>query len=167
MFVSSYNTYIQTNSSDKNTKQKVEEQNKASESFSSKLNSTISSLNYKTSNIPISYISQSQVLNNKNELEAQSRQLKEPKEKAKNEIKELINRYTSQNTLLNAKKSYEGNSRIFSLMKKPKVAFDQTPSLEKTLPQKPPEVKEIRELNMRHKMVNTYLANENYYTVTA
>ena len=168
MFVSSYSTFIQTNNSDKNIKQKVEQPSKSTESFSNKLKSSIGSVSYTTSNLPISYISQSQVLNNKNELEAQSKQLKEPQDKNQEKTQSLIGKYTAQNSLISAKSSYEaGSIKIFSVMRKPQVALNQTPSIENSLPNKPQEVADARELTMRHKMVNTYIANDNYYKVTA
>ena len=76
----------------------------------------------------------------------------------------MISKFNGKNSLMNLNTSYTSNSTMFSLMRKPHTSFDQTPNIEKTLPQEP---KDIKELNMRHKMVNTYVANENYYKVTA
>ena len=53
---------------------------------------------------------------------------------------------------------------MFSLFQKPHATLDQTPKLENTIPKEPSDIKE---LNMRHKMVNTYIANDNYYKITA
>ncbi len=164
MFVSSYSTYIQTNGSNKSAKHEIEKQGKGSSSFSSKLLDGIGSVSYKTSNISINYISNTQVLNNQKELELQNQQLKNPQDNPQNILKENINRFTQQNSLKNAKNAYDNNSKMFSLIRKPLIAFDQTPRLENRLPKEP---QKIIELNMRHKMVNTYIANDAYYKVTA
>jgi hypothetical protein len=167
MFVSSYSTYIQTNNSNKDAKQRVEKLDTKTQPLSTKINATLSQAIYKTPNIPVNYISQAQVNNNKKEIELQNRKLTDPNQEKKDNTKKLIDKFNIKNSLINAQVSYTANSKMFSLIKKPHVAFNQTPSIENSLPKKPKEVKDIRELNLRHKMVNTYIANDNYYKVTA
>ena len=158
MFVSSYSTHIQTSNSDKVAKQQqLDKRESNAKSFSEKLSSTSQPRSFKTSNIPVDYISKGLVLNNKQELENKQNN-------TKNETKNNLNKFTTKNSLINAKNAYEGNSKMFSLFTIPNIALNQTPSVEQTLPKEP---QDIKELNMRHKMVNTYLANDNYYKVTA
>ena len=157
MFVSSYNTYIQTNTSDKVARQRTEQTENKSKSFGSKLSQTVSSIDSKTSNLPVNYISTNQVLNNKQEIDEKQNTLV-------NTTKNLTNKFTSQNSLINAKNAYENNSKMFSLFQKPHATLDQTPSIKNTLPEEPMDVKES---NLRHKMVNTYIDNDNYYKITA
>lgn len=157
MFVSSYNTHIQTSNSEKTAKQRFEKQESDAKSFSSKLssNSQISSL--QSSSIPVDYILKGLVLNNKQELENK-------KNNTKDELKSDINKFTKRNSLINAKASYEGNSKMFSLFQVPSTTLNQTVLPENTLPKEP---QDIKELNLRHKMVNTYISNDSYYKVTA
>mgnify|MGYP000442045682 CR=1 FL=1 len=156
MFVSSYSTYIQTNSSDKTYRDRIEKPKVGQGSFSKELTKVSSELDTKTSS-PINYISQKQVLHNKQELTRQENKLEDS-------IKDSINKFTNQNSLLSSRSAYESNSKMFSLFKIPQVALNQTPSIDNTLPKEP---RDIKELNMRHKMVNTYIANDNYYKITA
>ena len=164
MFVSSYSTFIQTNDSQKTAKNRVEKPSSDAKDFSVKLKENIGHVAYKTSNIPINHISQSQVFNNKQELDSQTKKLQDKNNKTTNTTKEMISKFNGKSSLMNLSSTYTSNTTMFSLMRKPHTAFDQTPHIEKTLPEEP---KDIKELNMRHKMVNAYIANENYYRVTA
>ena len=160
MFVSSYSTYIQTNTSDKVAKDRVGGTDGKSKSFSSKLVQNVHSGVVESSDLPVNYISKNLVLKNKQLLQNQKKYLDEPE----NSTKELTNKFSLQNSLINAKDAYEKNSIMFSLFQKPHATLNQTPKLEDTLPREPSDIKE---LNMRHKMVNTYIANDNYYKITA
>ena len=164
MFVSSYNTYIHTNASDKSAKQRFEKADVDSKSFNSELKKDDSSVHFKNPNLPIDYIAKSQVLNNKYELEAQKQQFEEQIPRDLNKTKDTINKFSGQNSLLNAKNAYENNSKMFSLIKIPHSTLDQTPKVDKEMPKK---AQEAKELSMRHLMVNTYIANDNYYQITA
>jgi len=68
------------------------------------------------------------------------------------------------NTLANAKNAYEESAKKFSLAKKPTFALDLTPKIDITMPQ---ETKEAKVKTLRQTMVNTYLANDRYYRITA
>jgi len=164
MFVSSYSTYIQTNTSDKTAKQKVEKSSSEPKSFNFKANQSTSSGIAKSSTIPVNYISKSQVLNNKQELDYQKNQLQESQHKNIKQTKQNVNNFKVNNSLVNAKSAYESNSKMFSLIMKPQSALDQTPKISKALP---PKAQEAKELSLKHLMVNTYLDNDNYYKVTA
>jgi len=153
MFVSSYSTYVQPNTSDQTTRQRVEKLNDKSKSFESSLEKNLSATDFKSSNLPIDYVSNNKVLRNKQFLEDQSQQFNGTQ-----------NKFSTQNSLINAKDAYENNSKMFSLFKKPHAVLNQTPNIENTLPKEP---KDIKELNMRNLMVNTYISNDNYYKITA
>lgn len=157
MFVSSYSTFIQTNTTQKVAKDRVENSRIEPSSFNKILSKEIPATNIKSVQLPVDYISKSVVLNNKQELEKQQN-------KQIDSQKNSLSAFTGQNSLINAKSAYESNSKMFSLLKIPTTTLHQTPSLDSTLPAEP---REMKELNMRHKMVNTYLANDNYYKVTA
>ena len=167
MFVSSYSTYIQTNTSDRAAKQRVGKPSLESQSFSSKLTQATSSPTLINTALPVDYISKSQVLNNKLELDYQKDKLKESKNNSFSTTKEFTSKLSAQSSLVSAQSAYESNSKIFSLYQKPHATLNQTPDIEKTLPKEPKEIQEIKELNMRHKMVNTYIANDSYYKITA
>lgn len=157
MFVSSYSTYIQTNNSDKISKERIEKPKVGQDSFSKKLDEVSSDIGVKTSSLPVNYISQKQTLHNKQEIVFQE-------DKLQSSIKDNIDKFKNQNVLVNSKNAYESNTKMFSLFKIPQVALNQTPSIDNTLPKEP---RDIKELNMRHKMVNTYIENDSYYKITA
>ena len=157
MFVSSYSTYIQTDTSDKINKQRVYKADSETKAFDSKLKENTSSIDFKKSNLPVDYISKKQVLSNKQQLNTSENSFQK-------KTKNLINKFTLQNSLINVNTAYTSNSKMFSLLKKPHAILDQTPNIHNTLPKEPMDIKE---LNMRHIMVNTYIANDNYYKVTA
>ena len=160
MFVSSYSTYIQPNTSDKANRQRVEKPDNKSKSFESSLDKNLSATDFKSSNLPIDYVSNNKVLRNKQFLEGQSQQFSETQDN----LKKFTNKFITQNSLINAKDAYENNSKMFSLFKKPHATLNQTPNIENTLPKEP---QDIKELNMRNLMVNTYISNDNYYKITA
>jgi hypothetical protein len=164
MFVSSYNTYIRTDSSQKLNKQSSNKEETKHSTSSVVANKNIDFIDLNNSNIPINYISKSNIINNKMELESQNQKLEENFNPNENTTKELVDKFSTQNTLLNLKNSYADNSTMFSLIKKPQKALNQIPNLDKTLPYEPHEIKEF---NMRQKMINTYISNDNYYKVTA
>ena len=120
--------------------------------------------NFESSNLPINYISKSKVSYNQREAEAQRQQLQKQPDKEFINTKNTLIKFNGQNTLFNAKNAYESNSKIFSLFRIPHVSLDQTPKIDKDLPRKAQEVKEI---NLRHEMVNTYIENDRYFQITA
>lgn len=155
MFVSSYNTYVAATSSEK--LQKHDRENVKPSSFSTKLAQVSSPDTGKAS----SYALQNNLTKNAHALQ---QKLYNQQHTTSNYVIKTLNQFNGKNSLMNAQSAYTNNAKIFSLITTPKTTLNQTPSLENTLPQEP---RDIKELNMRHKMVNTYLANENYYKVTA
>lgn len=155
MFVSSYNTYIAATSSEK--PQKYNKENVKLPSFTTKLAQASSPDTVK----PSSYVFHNNLTKNTH---AVQQKLYNQQNTTNNPIVKTLSQFNGKNSLINAKSAYTNNAKIFSLITTPKTTLNQTPSLDNTLPQEP---RQIKELNMRNKMVNTYLANENYYKVTA
>lgn len=151
MFISSYSTYIGTTASDKINKQGVERSKSDSEFFSSKLSQNQTAQTDIVKNLPIDYVSNYKSFNNQQKLQEQVL--------SQSEIK-----FTQIKTMKSAKAAYEDNSKMFSLVRKPHIALNQTPSIDEQLPQ---DIQELKEKNLRHVMVNTYLANDKYYRITA
>lgn len=149
MFVSSYNTYITTSLSDKSASQRVEK--KSSESFESRLKEHAPLESKDTQILPINYISNYKAFSNKQKMQDEF-------------LDKDSKKFSKINTLNNAKDAYKENSKFFSLFLEPKITQSQTPQIDKNLPS---EVQSAQERQLRHTMVNTYLANDNYYKITA
>jgi len=151
MFVSSFNTYISTNSSNKSEAYKERELKGEAESFSDELSKSTVLKPYINSNLPVDYISNYKSFSNQQKLHEQMQN------KNTQELKKLT-------VLNNAKTAYEENTKMFPLLKKPSLTLTQTPKIDEKLPR---DVQEAKEKNLRHLMVNTYLANDKYYHITA
>nr|WP_321266414.1 hypothetical protein [uncultured Sulfurimonas sp.] len=151
MFISSYNTYINTNSSQKTENQKTEKPKSLGESFESKLAQNLVLESKNTQNLPITYISNYKAFSNKQKLDEEFQNKDATK-------------YTKINSMKNAKNAYETNSKMFSLFLEPKATQSQTPSINQNLSS---ELQQAQEKNLRHTMVNTYLENDKYYQITA
>jgi hypothetical protein len=164
VFVSSYNTYVQTDSSVKDAKQKLQKPNSSSDSFAQKLAQKTPTANFTSSPIPAEFISKNQANINKQNLEFQKEQTKNPQDVSAKEIKETLKKFSANNSLTSAKNAYENSNKMYFLFPKQAISIDQTPKMDKNLPQ---EAYEAKELNMRHKMVNTYVSNDKYYQITA
>jgi len=152
MFVSTYSTYVSTNTNDKLNKARLNTQKTVDKSFAKALVNVPTIQAYDTKNIPINYISNYKSFNNKQKL--QNSELK-----SKNEVK-----FKKMNDVINAKDSYKSNSHMFSLVSLPKIPLNQIAKISENYPQ---SIQDIKEQNTRYKMVNTYLENDKYYQVTA
>lgn len=152
MFVSSYNTYITTNASEKSSAQRLEKKLPLSESsFESKLEEQSPLESKNTQNLPINYISNYKAFSNKQKMQESF----EDKSSTK---------FTKVNNLNSAKEAYGENSKMFSLFLEPKLTQNQTTQIDKALPQ---ELQLLQEKQLRHTMVNTYLSNDKYFQITA
>lgn len=150
MFVSSYNTYIDTNSANK-SKKSSDFSKVASESFESKLTQSTALQSKELHNPATNYISDYKSFSNKQKL---LHQIESTDAKRYKQIKDLQN----------AKTAYEDNSKVFSFMIEPKKTQIQTQTIDKELPS---ELQKTQEQKIRHTMVNTYLANDRYHQLTA
>jgi len=153
MFVSSYSTYIDTAVTKKVQNDKLSTPVKNTDTFSSKLLASSKTSPIVNSQLPLSYVSNYKALSN--------RQLLEQQESKQNIAQK---KFSKLSAMSNSKVSYEENSKMFSFLIKPKSTIHQTPKLNKNLP---PKAQESQESLMKIQMVNTYVANENYYKITA
>ena len=151
MYISSYNTYITTNSTDNKEKIKTEEPSKSSLSFSKKLSSQAVKAVNTTSNLPINYISNYKVLNNQQRLKDETFSNQRAK-------------FSKVKALITSKNAYSESSKIFPLLLKTTATLNQTPQIDKKMPK---NAQEAKEQILKHTMVNTYIANDNYYKLTA
>ncbi|MDD2652653.1 MAG: hypothetical protein PHX44_06350 [Sulfurimonas sp.] len=151
MFVSSYNTYVQTDNTNKSRDFKANEFKKESFFLSEAASNEPAFAPRNEKSLPIDYISNYKSFQNQQKLQEQL---------------QGQDRFTLKglNVLADAKNAYEESAKKFSLAKKPTLALDLTPKIDITLPQ---ETKEAKVKTLRHVMINTYVANENYYRITA
>ena len=148
MFISTYNTYIGTNTSEKPHNTAGNSNKDKSNVFDSELYANKVSTPLTSKNLPVDYVSNYKFIYNQQE------QTKNPDEIKFKKIKDMSI----------AKTAYEDNSTMFSLIKKPTLTFSQ--SVKATIKQ-PQNIQELKEQNLRHTMVNTYIENDKYYQITA
>jgi hypothetical protein len=154
MFVSSYTTYVDTNSVKRVQNDKQESSKSTKESFSSKLlQNTLGKPTQTKTEVAPNYISDYKALSTKQQLSQQ--------EQAQSNVVGKFNKVNAQG---NAQVAYTENSKMFSLLAKPKASLDMTPKIDKDLPK---EALKNKESIMRTQMVNTYISNDNYYQITA
>jgi hypothetical protein len=151
MFVSTYTTFIGPNSSNKTDSYKTKEPKGESEFFAKELSSSAIVKSHTDKNLPIDYISNYKSFNNQQKLQEHLQTQGEIK------LKHLT-------TTINAKAAYDGSITMFLLVRKPTPSLNQTPKIDEKLPG---DVKEAKEKNLRHVMVNTYEANDKYFRITA
>ena len=151
MYISSYNTYITPNSSDRIQKERSEEPFKKSQSFSKKLASQSLKTIDTSSRLPVNYISNYKVLNNQLRLKDDT-------------FNDNRAKFSKVKALVNSQSAYKEGASIFPLFTKPKIALNQTQEINKKMPK---NAQEAKETILKHTMVNTYIANDNYYKLTA
>lgn len=148
MFVSSYSTYINTNTNNnKRAQDRVE--SSSSKLFEQSLNKSELNNSRSTQSTPINYISHNKILSTKeriyNQLEQKSYQSN-------------INKFTSVSSQLNAPSAYASNSKMFSLV----IKHPTTPKLTDNS-----SLKDLKEPMVRSEMINAYVTNDKYYQLTA
>ena len=139
MFVSLYNTYLSTASTQTKRPQKK------SEDFTLSKDKTTEAPLKKSetpTKLPLNYVSQFKVLSNQQKLQDQT----DSSQKSK---------FTKVSLLKNAQSAYQDNSTQFTFIKKPKVALERV------------QTKQTPQAGTKLNAVNTYIANDNYYKVTA
>lgn len=147
MFVSSYNIYTppkHTNKAQESATYTKEDRNDYKSSFSQEMQKAAAS----SKQLPINYISNYKALNNQQLLQQQS-QLTQEYSKTK---------FSKINKINNAQKAYSENTTSFSFIQKPKIALTQ-------------EIRQLKHIvptpALKQKFISTYIANDNYYKVTA
>jgi len=151
MYISSYNTYITTNSTDNREKVKSEETSKKSSLFSKKLSSQETKLIDENSNLPVNYISKYKVLNNRQRLQDET-------------LNNQRTKFSKVKALVTSKTAYSNASKIFPILFKTAITINQTPQIDKKMSK---NTQDAKEQILKHTMVNTYIANDNYYKITA
>jgi len=146
MFVSSYNTYIDTSTTKNTHNRRVTDAKNSSDSFSDKLQKLETSVLLSSKKLPVNYISNYKALYNAQQLQHQ--------ELTQNKAKTTFSKVSAMG---NAKVAYEENAKTFSFLIKPKVTLSQTPK----------ELPNTKISSLKQTIVNTYLANDNYYKITA
>ena len=149
MFISSYNTYNDISNLQKNNKNKSDRKGSVFTQYRQK---SIKTFNNNALYIkPISYLYSSKTFNNKYRLQEQNSQ--------KSQIK-----FTKLTSISHARDAYEESSKIYSFFKSTNISINQTPKINKNLPQ---ELKKLKTENLRHTMLDTYIENDKYYKITA
>ncbi len=141
MFVASYNTYIHTSSNDKTSKIKESKEAQTSDSFATRFLNKPALPNTRSYTTPINYLQNPNTFNNKQKLQ--------PDLALKQGLLHA-NIFNTSITIKNAKTAYTANSTMFSIVPKPKQVSGQV------TPTRNPQ-----------SAINTYLANDKYYQITA
>jgi hypothetical protein len=157
MFVSSYSTYIHTNRP-QSTEKQAQEREKQNDSFSTRLLHHKASPTLQSSASAVDYIAKNNAFWQKLELQ------KQQEGSFNKDFLEKTKLFEGQKTLSSAKQAYTEGAKFFSISPKHTGSLDLTPKIDKKLPN---EIKEIKEKIMRNLMVTTYIANDNYYKITA
>jgi len=157
MFVSSYATFISASTSHKEQRGRVETPKPSFSNLTDLKNTEREEQNYILDSVkeelPLNYISQYKVLSNQQKLQ------KEPQS-----FENQRTRFSKINSNNNATAAYEENKTLFVSHRIPKITLNQTPLLNREVPQ---ELVKVQENLLKQQMVATYAANNNYYRVTA
>ncbi|MBN2815578.1 MAG: hypothetical protein JXQ67_02780 [Campylobacterales bacterium] len=159
MFVSSYTTYIQPQSSQKEFSEKKVTQSDTKFPYAMQLKEGSSSELFETyllnQKLPISYLSKYKVLNNKQKLQESILKESPPKE---------LESYHKQNTQQQAQTSYKENTMLFVPIQKVYKALESTEGINTKLSK---DSYDAQKALLREKMLNTYRTNQNYYKLSA
>jgi len=156
MFVSSYTTFINTNSSNKTNKVKNDDNRGEIGSFSltknppQTINSEIAETTFSKNLYSINFYRVKYFIESSTQ-----------DDNFKNLTKSL-NRTKSYATLTDAQNAYENIQKPFVKLPKRVTVLDLTP---KPIPTFNDETNSIKNKNLKSKMVNTYIENDNYYKV--
>lgn len=154
MFVSAYNTYLNTSSVNKTTKEK--DTFIPSKPFS--LNDSLKS-GFSTSKLhqdtPVNYLSHNKIISTKQRIYQQLEH---------NSAQKNIEKFTNINSQMHAPATYTENTKMFPLTLREQLTLKSKEPVDKTLPK---ELQELKESNLKTLMVNTYIANDKYYKITA
>jgi len=149
MFISSYNTYIQTNTTDKTSRIKDTKETQAKNNFASEFLKNPTLQKVQTTSTPINYQKNYKIFNNKQKL-AQNIESKQGIINA--------NKFNFTSSLTNAKIAYTANANMFSIVAKPKPSLSQTQDIKKD---------DSSSIYKKISAINTYISNDKYYQITA
>ena len=151
MFVSSYTTYINPSVSEKNTKERLEQNKESFTNFNAKTSlfdaDTSKALLSITKKLPLDYISEYKVMHNQQKLHFEPKPLAEEKSK-----------FTKMFTLQSAQEAYIQNSTLFVTSRKQGASLQMRHS---------EELEGAHKDVLKRKMINTYIQNDQYYKLTA
>jgi len=166
VFVSSYNTYINTINATNKSEKKVQEDSKVNFDLKKSTDSLYKTpLNFSNNPQKIDYLSSSNVFQNKLVLQYQQEKMQDPKSQKKiDTLKDITNRFNKSVSLEDVSSTYIQNSKKFAIMKKPLVPLTQKESQksENNL-----SLNSAKEKIQREEMINTYIENENYFNISA
>ncbi|DAB29240.1 MAG TPA: hypothetical protein CFH84_10615 [Sulfurimonas sp. UBA12504] len=152
MFVTSYTTYVQTNTQNK-APQSKEYDSKNSSEFTTKFSQKTAETVVQKPAVPLDYISKNNTFYTKLALEQNL-------DEQSKQTKELSNKFTQQSVLIDTKNAYTQTPKATYFFKEAYNSFTKTQPIDaKTLDQ----TQELQKKQMRKLMINTYTANENYY----
>ena len=155
MFVSSYATYLQVPSSNKETRQRDSDAKSSSDFGFKTAPKSLEEFTQKPS-ARIDYISRSNTFYTKLFLE-------QHKDERSQETKELSGRFNQQITLQEAKSAYEQAPKTASIFKEALESFSKTKEIEEKLEIKmETPLEELQAKKMKESMINAYKANQNY-----
>jgi len=149
MFVSTYSTYLNTNSVNKTSKNGETSSSSSSKLFENSLKHSQTSPARLLQSTPITYISHNKTLGTKERINQQLQQ---------NSYETDLKKLTTIKSQMQAPSAYAANTKMFSLI----IKHPNTPKQVDNSP-----FKELKENVQRAKFVNTYAANEKYYELTA
>jgi len=156
MFVSSYSTYIQTGAANKNIRQKDTEYENRS-ALSSKLYEKNTPALSSGAPFAVDYIAKNNNFYTKLFLEKNQ-------DEQSAQTKELTHKFIDQSTLQDAKKAYTQLPKMSSFFRETFIAFDKTQTVASKSSQ---ETQESKDTATRKLMIDTYIANDNYYKISA
>ena len=156
MFVSTYSTYLNTNSVNKTTKEKdTLLPSKPFSLFESEnIKSTLPSSNL-LKNSMVNYLSHNKILSTKQRIYQQLEQ---------NSTEANIKKLTNISSKINAPATYAENTKMFPLTLREQLTLKGKEPVDKNLPK---DLQELKKSNLKLEMVNTYIANDKYYQLTA
>ena len=156
MFVSTYSTYLNANSVNKNMKGRDSSSYPTSyKLYENSFNKSEAKPSGISQTAPVNYISYNKVISTKERFNEQLKQ---------NSYETNIQKFTNINSKMHAPASYAENTKMFSLGLKEQLTLKEKEPINKDLPE---DIQELKESNLRATMVNTYLENDKYYQITA
>lgn len=150
MFVSSYSTFIHNiniNKTKPTTETRFDEKQKSNFKIDLENQNAKVLTSKPDTNTPINYISNYKAFANKQKLQEDEKTFTSKKDTEK---------FSSINSLKNAKESYEVNSKMFPRVRIPHITLSNVAQDDIQLPKA-----------LQHTMVNTYINNEKYFKITA
>ena len=157
MFVSSFSTYITNNTSNRAAKTTANTEDEKSSSFTHNLSKNTKQTPLLKQSTSINYISQGKAQYNKQMIEISQKSMQNSKNNDFKTANKTRNSFSSNASIKSAKVAYVDNSKMFSIVAKPKISINtQTISGDKYTQEK-----------AKYSAINTYISNDKYFQITA